>query len=544
MPSRLRRLVLATLWIPAITQAATFTVDSTADAPDATLGDGLCHVIGGGCTLRAAIEEANALAGADVITFAGPLVINVGTTLPAISTPVVINGHAGGTRLDGGNLAGSNLHGLRFISGASGSVLRGLTITRFPGFGVVINGQNMAGSLTGLILAGNRIGTDGSDAGPDAGSAFTNQGGVLIYDRATDTLLGSEDANPAARNLIVANSTSAAVAISNASNTRVQGNYIGTNAAGSARRGTMEGIKVDGGASTIVDQNVIGALATGIRVSWDADDTFIQRNLIGVGTNGADIAGGNSGIGGSDEHGIHIVSINAASPRRTRIGGNQADEGNTIAYWGGNGIRLERASNAPELRRHEWLVNSIHSNGGLGVELIDTDAGTGADPFGAPPPTLNGGPRLPMFTSATGNAAGTHVSYELAGAPSVSYRVDFFANTACNNGPQYGEGQTWLGNDEIILGANGGYAGTVGLPAVSAGSYLTMIASRNYNDGQPMESSEFSMCAQVQAGPGGNPGGPDNKVAAVPTLGQLSVLLLSLSMAGAGAMQRRKRGSV
>jgi CSLREA domain-containing protein len=48
-------------------QAATFTVNSTDDTVDASLGDGVCATAGGVCTLRAAIQEANALAGADVI---------------------------------------------------------------------------------------------------------------------------------------------------------------------------------------------------------------------------------------------------------------------------------------------------------------------------------------------------------------------------------------------------------------------------------------------------------------------------------------------
>jgi CSLREA domain-containing protein len=48
--------------------AATFAVGSTADAVDAAPGNGLCGTAGGTCTLRAAIQEANALAGADMIT--------------------------------------------------------------------------------------------------------------------------------------------------------------------------------------------------------------------------------------------------------------------------------------------------------------------------------------------------------------------------------------------------------------------------------------------------------------------------------------------
>jgi CSLREA domain-containing protein len=55
-------------------QAATFTVTSTADLPDLLPGNGFCNVFpqagAGPCTLRAAIIETNALAGADAIDLA------------------------------------------------------------------------------------------------------------------------------------------------------------------------------------------------------------------------------------------------------------------------------------------------------------------------------------------------------------------------------------------------------------------------------------------------------------------------------------------
>lgn len=46
---------------------ATFTVDSTADAVDSNPGDGVCATAAGACTLRAAIQEANALESDDTV---------------------------------------------------------------------------------------------------------------------------------------------------------------------------------------------------------------------------------------------------------------------------------------------------------------------------------------------------------------------------------------------------------------------------------------------------------------------------------------------
>ena len=61
-------ITLSLVWSPGTTHAATFTVDSTTDTVDAGPGDGVCDDGSGSCTLRAAVMEANALAGADTIT--------------------------------------------------------------------------------------------------------------------------------------------------------------------------------------------------------------------------------------------------------------------------------------------------------------------------------------------------------------------------------------------------------------------------------------------------------------------------------------------
>src|SRR4051812_13667363 len=47
--------------------AAQLTVDATADGLDASPGDGVCRTAGGTCTLRAAVQEADATSGADTI---------------------------------------------------------------------------------------------------------------------------------------------------------------------------------------------------------------------------------------------------------------------------------------------------------------------------------------------------------------------------------------------------------------------------------------------------------------------------------------------
>lgn len=56
------------MFLSVAANAATFVVNTTNDTADATPGDGMCADAGAQCSLRAAISEANALAGDDTIT--------------------------------------------------------------------------------------------------------------------------------------------------------------------------------------------------------------------------------------------------------------------------------------------------------------------------------------------------------------------------------------------------------------------------------------------------------------------------------------------
>jgi uncharacterized repeat protein (TIGR01451 family)/CSLREA domain-containing protein len=110
-------LLVSSLLFTAVVQAATFAVDSTLDTVDVNPGDGKCADAASPpshCTLRAAIQEANALAGADTIN----LDVNVytltitgaGENLAAtgdldISDDLTINGASTSTTIvDGGGL--------------------------------------------------------------------------------------------------------------------------------------------------------------------------------------------------------------------------------------------------------------------------------------------------------------------------------------------------------------------------------------------------------------------------------------------------------
>ena len=67
IPIKTLVLTAALAAVPTVGNTNVFDVNSTTDAIDSNIGDGICAASSGDCTLRAAIQEANGLAGADTI---------------------------------------------------------------------------------------------------------------------------------------------------------------------------------------------------------------------------------------------------------------------------------------------------------------------------------------------------------------------------------------------------------------------------------------------------------------------------------------------
>src|SRR5713226_3900676 len=141
-------------------RAATLTVNSTDDTPDAHPGDGVCATAQGACTLRSAIQEANALLGPDTINFmigGGPQTITLSSALPTITDPLIIDGttqpgYTGAPIIElNGSATNGQSNGLNITAGSC--TVQGLVINRFPANGILLNSS-------GNVIAGNYIGTD------------------------------------------------------------------------------------------------------------------------------------------------------------------------------------------------------------------------------------------------------------------------------------------------------------------------------------------------------------------------------------------------
>ena len=88
-------------------EAALFVVNSPADVDDGNPGDGICQTSGGVCTLRAALQEANAFVGSDTITLQANTTYLITQSKYLNITDSVYIGGAGvdSTIIDGNNTA-------------------------------------------------------------------------------------------------------------------------------------------------------------------------------------------------------------------------------------------------------------------------------------------------------------------------------------------------------------------------------------------------------------------------------------------------------
>jgi CSLREA domain-containing protein len=165
--------------------AASFTVSTTLDGTDTNPGDGVCRTILNRCTLRAAIQEANALAGTDTITLpAGTYTLTRAgdddTALNGdldITAALILNGAGAASTIIDAN----DLDRIFHITGAFKVTISSLTIrdgTDFNSFG----GSGLLNS--GGVLALNNVTLSENSTAGDGGGLY-NLGGTAKLNSVT-----------------------------------------------------------------------------------------------------------------------------------------------------------------------------------------------------------------------------------------------------------------------------------------------------------------------------------------------------------------------
>jgi len=331
----------------------------------------------GAGSLRNAIQFANTQPTASTISFAipgtGPHTITVSSALPDLT--------ANGLTIDGTTQSGSqcrdlwagNGHDLRInLAGSSGfdglrlrganQTIRGLSITGFS------DGVELLAASNTATLHCNYIGLLAN------GTSSANVGRAIVVSGASGRIggLGSGQGN------VISANGFGIITLGGSTDTSIQNNFIGTDAAGMAARANGNAINNFNGSATWRDitRNLISGNNGSGGIALEADDRItasdgqirIQRNIIGTNRTQTALLR-NTGDG---------IYFDASSITGALIGGTAATEGNIITA-SNDGIDM-RSVNTITIRGNTIAVASsrgIYLSSVSGVEIGGASAGQG-----------------------------------------------------------------------------------------------------------------------------------------------------------------------
>lgn len=375
--------------------AATFTVIKNGDTHDANQGNGICADSAGACTLRAAVEESNALSGDDTILFNTSLtgqtiVLDMALNTIEIKSNVTVNG-LGANFLA---VSGDGKIGVFAVTGGA-TIMRDLTIrdgdntsSSGSGLGGGINISNSSMTLENVIVTGNKSLFGGgvnaeyaaitmtsvtlSNNHADLGSSSV--GGGMATFRSDITMTDCTVAGNTTRNL------GGGVYFEFGMH-RISGTTFSGNSAGSIGGG----LEVDGGELTMVNSTVSGNTAlTGGGIA--SGGTVTLRNVTIAGNTATNSGGGFSTVNGGKRIANTIVADNTA-PASPDIDGvftslgnnlvrNRAGSSGYIASDlpdGTNPLLGALANNGGATETRALMAGSPAVNAGNNAQALDTD---------------------------------------------------------------------------------------------------------------------------------------------------------------------------
>jgi hypothetical protein len=285
--------------------------------------------------------------------------------------------------------------------------------------------------------------------------------------------------------------------------TVVQGNFIGTDAAGNNALGNLvggiyfygSGSNTIGGAVAGAGNLISGNFQEGVSVGDPgANYNVIQGNFIGTKSDGISPLG----------NALHNIDfLDTAS--NNLVGGTVPGADNRIAFVKSSlydGVRVRAGCLGNFVSR-----NGIFSNGSLGIVI-------GANPG------LNLS-NVVILTQVASDSAGTSIAGTFSSYPNGPFHIQFYKNVAPNPSG-YGEGLTYIGSTNITTGANGKTSFALTLPTVAPpGSYVCATATDSANT-----TWEFGADVQVQALSPPPPSAPSLSFAILPASGNVPARIL------------------
>ena len=546
---------------PAEPQIATVTVTQLDDAVDVASSATIADLPGpdGLVSFREALIAVNNTAGAHRIAFAVPTdpdspldsllrIDGPAFVLTRDNTTIDFNNQADPIRADNPTTPGFGILNINpsfigqpaFVINASDCEVRALGSTQFRDSIVVAGGHdntiagNFCQSITldpdfGSTTTGNTIGgTSPADrnetdrisllCGANDNVVVGNKAraidvtGSPFCGTGTTTPTGNRigGPTPAERNIVSGFGTYSGqgrpsgigILIDNASQTTIEGNYIGVNEDGTAQapdqnRGTT-GIEARDSTDTTIQGNLVSGIR-GIGIADFAGQVFgrailinalnddvssivIEGNLIGTDLTGEQPIPTRAGI----EIIPGTVSRTISS---VRIGGNAPDAANTIAFTDLAAITVA----GPNISGVEISQNRMFSNGGLAIDLQPSPSGpagvTPNDPLDADEGP-NNFQNFPVISGAELDGDTATVNGQLLSEPARTYRVEVFVSPMADPSGN-GEGRLLLGS--ITLTTDNSGAATFNHSFTAPPNHITdgWIATATATDTDRGETSEF-----------------------------------------------------
>lgn len=257
---------------------------------------------------------------------------------------------------------------------------------------------------------------------------------------------------------------------------KIQGNYIGTDISGTLDLGnsnhgiwmfnTLSNVIVgtdNDGVNDATEGNLIsGNDASGIFFESSANSNTVAGNLIGTTKTGT------TGLPNA-QYGIYVKNCS-----NNTIGGTGTYSANKIAFNTLKGLSIESGT-GNTLRR-----NSIHSNGGMAVDLGNNGiTGNDANDPDIGPNNLQ---NFPVINTHTWTSTSVRLIGTLNSESSKTYTIEFFYSPTL--GPaSSGEAMNYLGSTTVSTNASGNANFDITFPvAVPVGYYITSTATDPSNN--------------------------------------------------------------
>jgi len=398
-----------------------------------------------------------------------------------VTLNTVIQGNYIGVDVSGNNDLGNDKEGIFIAQDAGSAVIRGNVISGNGSSGITHDSF-----VGGDTIAGNFIGTNAAGT-----AAIANDSGGIYIIFGGDNVIGGTTA--ADRNIISGNQYDGVTLDVGSSGNQVSGNYIGTNAAGTAAIANGTGVNL-----SQANDNIIGGLAAGAGnlISGNTHNginlgssgngnqgTVVYGNFIGTAADGATALG-------NGDNGIYSES------RAILIGSIVTGGGNTIAFNKLAGVAIDGEQTYTGVN-NAVRGNSIFGNGKLGIDLQPVGVvGVTANDPGDTDSYANGGQNFPVLTSATTAGSTLTVNGLLNSEANQFYVIDFYANDAIDL-TGLGEGKRYLGSISVQTDASGNATFTATLTAtLGADKYISATATTTANAPYG-DTSEFSQTIEA-----------------------------------------------